>query len=1056
MTHPSNLPHAIERATGNRKLQSVVHYGQRPIFQGGELNDAQAIARERARRNSNLVAADGDRISGAAAIVDVDAGTVTLEAGEIYVAGDVLEVAGATLADVSMLGQVRIGVRLVTSWITHEDDPELMGQVPGAPSEGEPGAAREIAEIAWATSDDGGEGQFAQVYLLQDGTILDQTPPPVLEGVSNALAVYDYAAHGHYVVDGCRVTALGKAGNDQVFSIEQGEANARGRKITRHAALRFAHTEDWQTRAVPGETHSFGDGASTTVLTAFSPIAAVTNILLTKQKTEAVTRGATASGADGLSENSVISVVEVTQSATTFVEDTDFSLVGNNIDWAPAGAEPATGSSYNVTYLYRESVVPDSFTDTEIVVSGGVDDEDIIIAYTYKLPRIDLLCLDQQGRPQYVTGISDSPLAPPAPRDLLKLAEVHNSWAATPKVKNNSTFNQTFDEAANVKEALEDLTRIVMILRAETSIDLREPVAKKNMFTDPLVDDNYRDDGVAQTAAIGGGMMQLAIAETFYATPLTAPVTLDFEEEIIIRQEQATSCVKINPYQNFTPLPGALALTPAADFWTETQTEWASDVTQEFNRGVRWDGAALQTVSQSTNTLSTREEQAEFLRQIDVVARIEGLAEGEILDSLTFDGIDVLTGGPHVGDVDGIVEVTFTIPANVTTGSKAVLAEGAGGTKASALFVGEGIINVDVMQRVTTISRWTAGWFLDGEAADGQDPQAQSFTPQETRQIIGVDFKICAVGDETNNILIHQVSMENGDPTIDVQAEAFVPMAGASEGWVSARYSLPTLTENDRQTAFVIKTDDADHSISTAELGDFDVDTQTRITEHPYPIGVRHSSVNARSWDHHQKSACTFRLIAAKYTSLEKIIDLGTHDLVDCSDLQVRAATLIPSGDCSVTFEIERANGDIHEMQPMQVIQLKEYITETVQLRAVLRGTEKLSPVLYAPVVLIAGKLATSGTYVTRAFNLGADVRLTEYFKAHLPGGSTITVEYDLADDNFQLLPQVEIEALADPNWIEAKHEVTNLTAVQGRLKLTLNGTPAARPLLGDLGAAVF
>ncbi|MDA4637072.1 DUF4815 domain-containing protein, partial [Escherichia coli] len=98
--------------------------------------------------------------------------------------------------------------------------------------------------------------------------------------------------------------------------------------------------------------------------------------------------------------------------------------------------------------------------------------------------------------------------------------------------------------------------------RLKSGIDSREPVLKKGMFVDPFTGDDFRDQGTIQTAAIGNGMMQLAIDVTIFQTSLTGAVMLDFQEQVIISQRLKTACVKINPYANFTPLPGVLKMSP--------------------------------------------------------------------------------------------------------------------------------------------------------------------------------------------------------------------------------------------------------------------------------------------------------------------------------------------------------------------------------------------------------------------------------------------------------------------------------------------------------------
>lgn len=1064
--HPSGLPHAYQRANGDPAVQAVVHHGREPYMQATDSHDIQEIQRRRTERIGRLIAKDGDRKRGADAIVLPDAGQVAFTPGEIFVAGDVFPVPAGTIDDVPMTGRVALGVRVVRSWITSEDDPSLMGLVPGSDAEGEGGSAREIVTLHWAMEGDGGEGDFYGVYLLDNGTILDQTPPPLLDGMIQALAAYD-RVHGPYIVTGCRVAALGKQGGSQIFSIEEGEANIDGFKRTRYTATRHAEPEEWDVGAVAGETHSYPGGATAVITLRRTPIAGIAQVLLDKQRTVTVVRGSTANGADNLPDASIISVSEVKQGGTTYVVGSDYNLVGNTIDWAPAGAEPGVATSYDVTYIYRDAVTPANVTDTSIEVSGGVAAGQVIVTYTHKLPRIDLLCLDRLGAAVYIKGISarTNPVRPVPPRNILPLAEIRNDWFGTPQVLvdgiHTGPWMPPVQEMWRYFRQVENNNRLLQLERLKSNVDARDPAAKRNMFVDPFVDDNFRDLGEEQSGAIGAGFLQLAIEPTFFDTSLNEPVTLDYVAEVIVEQSLRTGCERINPYQNFTQMPGALTLTPAVDFWTEAQTTWASPSTVEFNRGVTFNGPTEQ-VSVNNEMVSTRTEALPFLRQRTVGFRIAGFSEGEILEELTFDGIDVTPGGVPAADEAGEIAGSFTIPPNVTAGTKLVRAVSVAGKRAEATYTGQGTLNIETMRQVTTINRWTM-WVPpasesegDGIGWESSDPQAQIFNLNRPRQLIGVDFHLCAIGDVANHILVHQVSVENGFPTVDVMAEAFVSMIGAVEGWKEARYQLPVTVVPARDHAFVIKTDDGEHAVSLAGLGGFDAALQQYVTAHPYPIGPRLSSVNARTWTAHQDEALAFRLVAARYTETTKVVDLGTVDLVDASDLQIRATFDRPSPECSVIFEIERPGGEIYRLAAFQVLQLGEFITETVEVRAVLTGTETLSPILYAPVLVVAGKIATEATYVTRVINITDADRVSAYLKASLPAGSTLTVEYDHADDDWAEITGPTTEISPNPAWVELNYRQGSLADTQLRLKLTLSGGPAARPLVSDFGLGVM
>ena len=453
------------------------------------------------------------------------------------------------------------------------------------------------------------------------------------------------------------------------------------------------------------------------------------------------------------------------------------------------------------------------------------------------------------------------------------------------------------------------------------------------------------------------------------------------------------------------------------------------------------------------------------------------MGPGEQLLKLTFDGISVLPGGTPTADGSGQLAGSFTIPANVPVGTKLVYAEGAA-AKAGAFFVGAGHIDTTVMQRVTTIDHWVRPIVVavtpqaqpvqpsgGGKQADSGiwgnnkpfDPMAQSFQPTELRQTVGVRFRLCAIGDTSKNLLIQQATMDNGIPTTEVMAQAFYPMAGATIGWKSAYWALPTTTAPEVQSAIVIGTDDPGHALSLARLGDFDILSQSYIGSQPYSVGVLFTSSNRVTWTPEQDADLTFKIIAARYPVHTKTVALGSFTLINASDLQVRAAVEIPSPDCSVVFRVTRPGGlGVYLLQPGQVLQLTEYLNETVTLEALLAGTEHLSPILFAPVFLIAGQIAVAGNYVTRAATLGAAVRLTSYLKCALPGNSTFTMEYDKADGNWLPLPEISSTVLQDPAWVEKKREATGLTGTSYRLRLTITGGPAARPRIGDLVAAVM
>lgn len=1028
-----------------------VYIREGKFAQGSEINEAFSIEERKRTNIGNLVAHDGDRVRGCD--IQVDGATVTLSAGDIYLRGDVRSVSAAILNGVAQGGDVVIGVRVLSTPVTHEDDPTLLGLQEGTASFGEDGAIREVLSLSWGWDGDGENGDLYRVYQLRDGQVVDQTAPPNLSGFSQAIAVYDYDAHENYIARGCRVTPLGLSAGKQWFSIEEGTANILGYKRTRNTATRYGETEAPDLLTISSEPHTFVDGGSGTAVIALNrtPINSVAKVIITKEATETVVRGAVANTTDLLSHPSVTQILNVEQGATTYVVTTDYIRTGDRVDWAPGGAEPAGGSSYDVTYQYLEEAPLDAVTATTITVSGGVEDSAVFVNYSYKLPRFDRICLDREGLIVYLKGVAaiEQPQAPATPATLLSLCVVENDWFGTPVVINDGTRAISFEQQWRYFNRLVDTLDLIALDRLQLDISSREPVAKKGVFVDPFNSDRYRDAGEVQNGAVFNGSLQIPITPTFEELSLSGAQYLNFTEEVVIAQEAVTGCTKINPYQAFAPLPAKMSLIPAQDFWTETQENWLSPATQVFGQGNR------SRVINTEVVTSTRSATAYFLRQIEVAFEIDGFGVGETLTSLTFDHLDVTPAGPLAGDANGQISGTFIIPANVASGTKMVAASGGGGSTAQSQFTGQGRVELTTSQLVTTVQRFQEAPPRSGGGGEGgrTDPVAQSFQFTEGRHVSSIEVKFCALGDLDEPVICELVAMDNGYPTTDVIAQTETDMHAALLGtWHKFNFDPPVFIPEGQETAFVLKTNDPDHSVSFAARGGFDAARQEFIGAQPYTIGVRFSSSNASTWSAHQDEDLTFRINGAKFLPVTKTVSLGTLTAVSMSDFIAEAQVFLPTGDTRLLFEVEPEGEQPVRVEPGQVWERQSFFSGHVALRAILTGTDKVSPIMGRDVLAIKGSMQASGTYISRAFDFGTAIRLDAVMKTKLPIGSTLAVENDAANDVWQTLPQVSAEALAD-GTLERTFSDADYTAVQGRIRLTLTGTPAARPSVTDFRA---
>lgn len=1034
-----------------------VWFGEGDFAQGADFNDAFSTEERKRRQIGNLVASDGDRLSGGDVIVDAGAGTVLITAGSIYLRGAPRAVDAATLTAVPMTGDVELGVRVVVVPVTADDDAIFYGLVPGTESYGDYGAVRTTMSVTWAFDGDGGDGEFYRYALLREGSVISQSAPPTLTGVQKQIGLYDNDAHGNYIVRGSQVTALGLNGLSRIFSVAAGVCNVLGTKVNRPVDNRLEVEEDPDFGTVDLETHSFSDGGSgTAVLTVRRPpIAAINTLIVVKEKTVTLTKGV-AGSVDALPDDGVVSIIEVEQLSTTYVAATDYVRNGDAVDWSPGGAEPAAGSSYTVTYRYFDSVIADSFTATTVTVSGGVTGTDVFIGYDYKLPRHDRVLISSDGSLSYLRGLSspENPHPPAEPDDALSLCVVRNDWYGKPAIDNNGTRSLSFRRLNQLENRLAQAIDMVLLERLKSDANARAAGPTLGIFTDPFWDDSRRDLGEVQDAACFDGTMQLAIEPTVHQVRLPAFGMLDFTEGVLIAQDLRTACEKINPYMNFAPVPPRMTISPASDFWTVTETVTLSDVTRVF-------GTGNSSRVRSTMTSETVDsERLPFLRPIDVDFEITGLGAGEIVSSLTFDGIDVHPGsGTVVADTEGTATGTFTIPTNVAAGTKSVRATGAAGLSCGTSFRGEGRLETTTVQTTTVLERFSIAIGGGGEGSSGNndsDPQAQSFALTEGRFVSAVNLWFCKIGDRANPVDVDIVTLENGFPTRNVVATARLGMAAVVTGaWSKVSFPVPVYIPPSTYVALVVRTDDGEHSIAIATLGDFDTAAQKWVSAQPYITGDRFSGSNGETWVAHPDSDLTFRALAPVFSPLTKTINIGSFAAVDVSDILIRADIILPEASCSVVFSV-KVGDTTYTVAADQTLELADYFSGTIQVSAVLSGSARVSPVLSPDISVIFGKMKATGRYVGLAFAMGNPVQLDVVFSGQLPTGSSVTVKADANDDTFVAASFVSAVAI-DGGFTEYTYRIpAHVAADGGRLELALTGSPAARPAIADLRSFTF
>lgn len=1055
-------------------------------LQSAELNEVQRSQSSRLRGVADALLKDGDLIRDGSIQVDQDTGMVTCQSGAIYIRGAVRGVAPNTFT-IPLVGTFAIGIRLTEVVVTSADDPELKDPATGTRNYNEPGAERLKVSTAWGWDADGEDGDFFPVYSVTDGFLNVKEPPPNLDSLTQSLARYDRdSAGGSYVVSGLQIKALPDVGGDQVYSMGEGRARVFGYGIEFTTGRRLTLEATPDLKAITNEPHLSTTSTAQRIDLDRVPATNITQVSITAQKTVSMVHGVFTGAQDQLPDTSVLSIISVSQGATTYAAGTDYQLTAGKVDWSPAGAEPSPGSTYSVTYRYITTVTPTAVDDTGFTITGAVSGTLVLVTYAQKLPRYDRLCLTSDGMPQWFLGVASDtyPQLPTVPPDVLPLASVYQTWTASRKVINDGVRVVPMPILAGIDSRLDLIVQLIAQQRLESSIHTREAGTKKGLFTDGFLDDTQRDAGIAQTAAIVSGELVLPVAATigYVSSDISEAATCSYTSAAILEQPLRTGAMKINPYMSFAVLPARAFLTPSVDRWTVVETNWASPLTGRLNASA-WIGGiqnleanlANQAVLQASTVsvlIGTTRTNIETLRSISIQFRLEGFGPGEAMSDVKFDGVTVaFTAAP--ADSNGVVTGSFTIPSGIPSGSKSVTFTGAGGSHGSAIFTGQGTLERQTWQQQTTssVSNTTMqsapaassiggiqNFFgNDGEGGRGVDPLAQTFSVEANTQVSGVDLWFTTA--PTTNVLVQIRETQTGFPTQTIVAQAVVPPSGVVTGGASTRilFPAPALLLGGAEYALTVLCNDASGELAVAELGKFDSTAQQWITSQPYTVGVLLSSSNASTWTAHQDRDLTFRLLKANFTQTLRTINLGTVAVSNATDLMLMAYAERPASQTGVEYVLTLPDASTITVADGQPVQLAAGITGNVGVVARLSGDADFAPILTAGTQLVAGVVGTTGDYVTRTVPGGSAVTVKVIFEAQVPSGATLAVSYRGIDvgDTWTTIP-IDATSPADDGFVEFIHEITGVNEQAVQVKLVLNGTAAARPRVRGLRVIVL
>lgn len=397
-----------------------------------------------------------------------------------------------------------------------------------------------------------------------------------------------------------------------------------------------------------------------------------------------------------------------------------------------------------------------------------------------------------------------------------------------------------------------------------------------------------------------------------------------------------------------------------------------------------------------------------------------------------------------VADQDGKISGRFTVPPNIPVGTKLLQFVGSDGNYGEASYTARGIITTEERRRVTTMTEVRQNQTTVVVRRWRSDPLAQTFTLNQGRHIGGVDLWFTDKG--TSRVIVQIRETTVGIPNQNIIAESHVPAADILVNGSPTRIEWPPVwIEAGTEYAIVILTDDAEPCVRVAELGKYDSVNERWVTSQPFQVGVLLSSSNASTWTPHQERDLTFRLLGARFTATTRTVDLGNIDVSDVSDIIALTNVERPATDTDVEIVLTDEEGNETRVSDDSPVALQNRLNGEVNIKAVLRGSDLRSPVMFPGLQAILGNMSETADYVTRAMPAGVNTKVTVTYEALLPGSANVAVDVLDSNGDWQNIALDSGNPVGD-EWEERTHILENFTADETRVRLTITGNPLYRP----------
>ncbi len=1019
---PANYYDTFDPANKYKKLLFRAGKG----LQSRELNELHDTLQNELKTCIDGLYGNGKLIKGGG--INTSGETASLDAGIIWANGYTLEFEAASLA-IPQLGEQTLGIAVLETVVTEDEDGTLRDPAIATRNYNEPGAVRLKITGRWSLASGVGEDEgFYPIYTFIDGALQSVSgPAPEIEGALRMLARYDQGSNGNYVIDGFTVSHSrdDAVAFQHVMSVREGLAHVEGYEVTFQNAQTAYVDYGMDVRQVISEPHTFSTGGAYSPFN--TPVAAVTRVVGIKEVTSNIIHGSYSGCSDTLPYTPVVSVVSVTQGGTTYVNGTDFTVVGNDLNWSPAGAEPAPGSSYTVVYRYQDEMADEvtiSQDLTTINVSGLVEGTVFNIDYTYYLPRIDRIVLTRTEGIVVVKGVPDD--ANPVPPDInagLSLATVRVAFGVAPLVTNEAYRAYRMSDVQKIFDRINQLDLTVAQLALKEDMRAQNPtLVAKNLFVDPFLDDDMRDAGATQNALIEGGVLIPQVSWTMHSIHDGADILLPSSPVTAINQNAYTKLRKIDEFTWSEPPPGIITVSPSSYRWI----------------------SSIRTVTSAAGTLESIDENA-LIPNISLTVAGSKFNVGETV-VISFDGVQAAT---TTANSNGAISVSFSVPSGIRMGSKLVRAVGSvSGVAAEATFIATAVTRKIIVNPPVPPPRpwwWWSVW---------NEPLAETFTLSQDSFVVSVGLWFGNLPTTFVDVLICNTQVGFPDRKKVLARSRLYPSQIQLNTLVTFTLDRIVHLTAGEEYAIIVECPDSNATVRVAELGKWDWANYRWLTTQAYDVGVLLRSANSSTWSALQKEDLSFVLNRAAFQSSSQIT-VGSAQVTGATDLALLAAVDVPQGT-SVSFKAvlsDRNNEEI-VLSPYVRTPIMDY-TGSVQVVATLATTNtSLSPRIFGDVQLSSGVISFPSDYISREFAVDG-THLTLLLDILEPSSTHVDTYYYNGTTWVELTRDVGGGIPIGDGWMQMKY-TSELGTTATRIKINLTSTNnMQRPMARNLRVAV-